>query len=71
VGLNLLKSLNLTNVYPNNKSNKKNNKVKSKPLELFELVGKKKIYCCNLILAAWQQQQQHRHKKAENCPNSP
>jgi hypothetical protein len=42
VGLNLLKSLNLTNVYPNNKSNKKNNKVKSKPLELFELVGKKK-----------------------------
>jgi hypothetical protein len=29
VGLNSLKSLNLTNVYPNNK----NNKVKSKPLE--------------------------------------
>jgi hypothetical protein len=42
VGLNSLKSLNLTNVYPNNKNNKnnnknnkkKNNKVKSKPLEL-------------------------------------
>jgi hypothetical protein len=38
VGLNSLKSLNLTNVYPNNKKNnkkkKKNNKVKSKPLEL-------------------------------------
>jgi hypothetical protein len=42
VGLNLLKSLNLTNVYPNNKNNNKkkkkkknnNNKVKSKPLEL-------------------------------------
>jgi hypothetical protein len=36
VGLNSLKSLNLTNVYPNNnknKNNKKNNKVKSKPLE--------------------------------------
>jgi hypothetical protein len=35
VGLNSLKSLNLTNVYPNN-NNKKNkkNKVKSKPLEL-------------------------------------
>jgi hypothetical protein len=39
VGLNSLKSLNLTNVYPDNK--KKNNKVKSKPLELFELAGKK------------------------------
>jgi hypothetical protein len=40
VGLNALKSLNLTNVYPNNKKNKnKNNKVKSKPLELFELAG--------------------------------
>jgi hypothetical protein len=42
-GLNSLKSLNLTNVYPNNNNNnnknkkkkkKKNNKVKSKPLEL-------------------------------------
>jgi hypothetical protein len=32
VGLNSLKSLNLTNGYPN--KNKKNNKVKSKPLEL-------------------------------------
>jgi hypothetical protein len=50
VGLNSLKSLNLTNVYPNNKNKnnknknnkkKKNNKVKSKPLELFELAGKK------------------------------
>jgi hypothetical protein len=37
VGLNSLKYLNLTNVYPNNN----NNKVKSKPLELFELEGKK------------------------------
>jgi ABC-type molybdate transport system substrate-binding protein len=37
VGFNSLKSLNLTNVYPNNKKKKKkknNNKVKSKPLEL-------------------------------------
>jgi hypothetical protein len=38
VGLKSLKSLDLTNVYPNinnNKNNKKkNNKVKSKPLEL-------------------------------------
>jgi hypothetical protein len=42
VGLNSLKSLNLTNVYPNkNNKKKKNNKVKSKPLELFELAGKK------------------------------
>jgi hypothetical protein len=39
VGLNSLKSLNLTKLYPNNKNNKNNknknkNKVKSKPLEL-------------------------------------
>jgi hypothetical protein len=42
VGLKSLKSLNLTNVYPNNNNNnnnnnnkkKNNNKVKSKPLEL-------------------------------------
>jgi hypothetical protein len=35
VGLNSLKSLNLTNGYPNkNKKNNNNNKVKSKPLEL-------------------------------------
>jgi hypothetical protein len=53
VGLNSLKSLNLTSVYPNNNNNnnnnknnnkknnnKKNNKVKSKPLELYELAGK-------------------------------
>jgi hypothetical protein len=40
VGLNSLKSLNLTNVYPNNNNNNKNNKVKSKPLELYELAGK-------------------------------
>jgi hypothetical protein len=33
VGLKSLKSLNLTNGYPN--SNNNNNKVKSKPLELF------------------------------------
>jgi hypothetical protein len=47
VGLKSLKSLNLTNGYPNkNKNNKnknKNNKVKSKPLELFELAGKKEL----------------------------
>jgi hypothetical protein len=41
VGLKSLKSLNLTNGYPNkNKKKKNNNKVKSKPLELFELAGK-------------------------------
>jgi hypothetical protein len=37
VGLKSLKSLNLTNGYPNNNNKKnknKNNKVKSKPLEL-------------------------------------
>jgi hypothetical protein len=46
VGLKSLKSLNLTNGYPNknnnNNNNNKNNKVKSKPFELFELAGKKK-----------------------------
>jgi hypothetical protein len=40
VGLNSLKSLNLTNVYPNKNNNKKNNKVKSKPLELRSRVKK-------------------------------
>jgi hypothetical protein len=44
VGLKSLKSLNLTNGYPNKNKNKNknnnNNKVKSKPLELFELAGK-------------------------------
>jgi hypothetical protein len=34
VGLKSLKSLNLTNSYPNNNNNNSNNKVKSKPLEL-------------------------------------
>jgi hypothetical protein len=46
--LKSLKSLNLTNGYPN-KNNKKNNnnnnnKVKSKPLELFELAGKNNLF---------------------------
>jgi hypothetical protein len=50
VGLKSLKSLNLTNVYPNNNNNnnnnknnnkkKNNNKVKSKPLELRSRVKK-------------------------------
>jgi hypothetical protein len=51
VGLKPLKSLNLTNVYPNNnnKNNKnnnkkKNNKVKSKPLELRSRVKKPLIF---------------------------
>jgi hypothetical protein len=39
VGLNTLKSLNLTNGYPNNNKNK-NNKVKSKPLKLRSRVKK-------------------------------
>jgi hypothetical protein len=41
VGLKSLKSLNLTNGYPNKNKKNNNNKVKSKPLELFELAGKK------------------------------
>jgi hypothetical protein len=41
VGLNSLKSHNLTNGYPNNNKNKKkNNNVKSKPLELRSRVKK-------------------------------
>jgi hypothetical protein len=52
VGLNSLKSLNLTNGYPNknkNKNkNKNNNKVKSKPLELRSRVKNRK----NPFLAA-------------------
>jgi hypothetical protein len=44
VGLHSVKSLNLTNVYPNNKNNINNNKVKSKPLELYELAGKNKKF---------------------------
>jgi hypothetical protein len=47
VGLNSLKSLNLTNGYPNknnnNKNNNKNNKVKSKPLELRSRVKKSAV----------------------------
>jgi hypothetical protein len=52
VGLKSLKSLNLTNGYPNknkknnNKNNKNNNKVKSKPLELrsrVKISSKKKL----------------------------
>jgi hypothetical protein len=51
VGLNSIKSLNLTNVYPNNNNNNtNNNKVKSKTLELFELAGKK-IY----LFSPWAQ----------------
>jgi hypothetical protein len=42
VGLNALKSLNLTN--------DKNNKVKSKTLELFELTGKKNSFGSSFIL---------------------
>jgi hypothetical protein len=53
VGLKSLKSLNLTNGYPNknkkkNNNNKNNNKVKSKPLELFELAGKNRPYHAHL-----------------------
>jgi hypothetical protein len=40
VGLNSLKSLNLTNGYPNKNNKNKNNKVKSKPLELRSRVKK-------------------------------
>jgi hypothetical protein len=57
VGIKSLKSLNLTNVYPNNNNNnknnknnnnkKKNNKVKSKPLELRSRVKR------NAIIVSW------------------
>jgi hypothetical protein len=47
----LLKSLNLTNVYPNknNNNNSNNNKVKSKPLELYELEGKNQEIKDNIL----------------------
>jgi hypothetical protein len=58
VGLKSLKSLNLTNGYPNknnnnkNKNKNKNNKVKSKPLELFELAGKNsELFCLQVSLS--------------------
>jgi hypothetical protein len=51
VGLNSLKSLNLTNGYPNknkknnnNNNNNNNNKVKSKPLELRSRVKMMEIF---------------------------
>jgi hypothetical protein len=59
VGLYSQKSLNLTNVYPNNKkkkNNNNNNKVKSKPIELYEIAGKKQkkknslLYKCSVKL---------------------
>jgi hypothetical protein len=56
VGLNSLKNINLTNVYPNKKKKKKkkkkknNNKVKSKPLELYELAGKYSVSNCKHYL---------------------
>jgi hypothetical protein len=63
VGLNSLKkSLNLTNVYPNNKNNKnnknknnKNNKVKSKPLELRSRVKKIFAGIIRYIFFLWSQ----------------
>jgi hypothetical protein len=59
VGLKSLKSLNLTNGYPNKnkkKNNKNNNnKVKSKPLELFELAGKKNWHGASATCIEWVQ----------------
>jgi hypothetical protein len=64
VGVKSLKSLNLTNGYPNNNNSKnknnknnKNNKVKSKPLELFELAGKKNYILCAIL--------EHTHKAVD------
>jgi hypothetical protein len=55
VGLKSLKSLNLTNGYPNNtnKNNKNNNKVKGKPLELRSRVKKRVV---EVIVTTTQQQ---------------
>jgi hypothetical protein len=51
MGLNSLKSLNLTNGYPNNNKNKNNkNKVKSKPLELFKLAGKNLLLQLSILI---------------------
>jgi hypothetical protein len=71
VGLNSLKSLNLTNVYPNNNNKNKNNKVKSKPLELFELAGKKGFaffaFLWNSILASLELQNSGMLDKPDHC----
>jgi hypothetical protein len=55
VGLNSLKSLNLTNGYPNKNNNNNKNKVKSKPLELRSRVktvgpawGLVKMFMCGI-----------------------
>jgi hypothetical protein len=60
VGLNSLKILNLTNVYPNNNKNKKkkknNNKVKSKPLELrsrVKITNESKVVQKYIIFIFW------------------
>jgi hypothetical protein len=50
VGLNSLKSLNLTKLYPNNKNKNKNNKVKSKPLELRSRVKIIKLDLKNFVV---------------------
>jgi hypothetical protein len=71
VGLNSLKSLNLTIGYPNNKNkNNKNNKVKSKPLELRSRVkniskakyldilsyfDQRSVYNCGILVGLWTQ----------------
>jgi hypothetical protein len=67
VGLNSLKSLNLTNFYPNNKkkNKKKNNKVKSKPLELFELAGKK----CSIVMCGPKKCPQLLHQPVRFSPD--
>jgi hypothetical protein len=53
VGLNSLKSLKLTNVYPNNKNKKKskNNKVKSKPLQLYFLLRISQFFLSVSVIA--------------------
>jgi hypothetical protein len=59
VGLKSLKSLNLTNGYPNKNKNKNNNKVQSKPLEL-----RSRIKICQIFASMTENGQNLRHQKS-------
>jgi hypothetical protein len=63
VGLKSLKSLNLTNGYPNkNNNNNKNNKVKSKPLELrsrVKITNESKVVQKYIIFIFWGRSARH------------
>jgi hypothetical protein len=68
VGLKSLKSLNLTNGYPNNNNNN-NNKVKSKPLELRSRVKiGLELEFGNFSILHTVQGKGYRRQKVTECP---